>query len=1129
MDRIDEVRLWDRAIAASEVTGYYNATNAGSSIVGWLDMETRANSNDLFDFGGAGHLGLVTGTTVLEGRAGFARSFKGTSDGIVLSGTTSTSFTGGAAASVYVLVSSYPAVDMPVLARKGYFYLNVTSDGRVSWSVYTKSTILSLLPLSLNRWVRIAVTAGSSGSSILIDGVQVSSTATASAPLAASTGVTLGYAEGVTSRFVGSLDEVLVLNAVPSSSSTMSDLGIRGIQLNPNGTDTDGDGLADGQELFAKTVKTPLRYPTKDQLWVSTDKIDLGLGVPAWAIQGVQAMVGFTHGDMGQVAAWLERSTGTSDDLGVQLRQYGNAGQFSNFTSYDLFQKPSLAGNQLARDDLVTAGRTWYVKAYDSTAGKGGQIEYLQIQVTVHTLPNRADTDGDTLNDSEELNLGSDGFQTNPWKADTDGDTLADNEYFTKGTSPVLADTDRDGVRDDRDLAPLGDAFVEIRIDSTYVAGSDGHNANNMPLPFVAATIQGNTTYTASLDSRSGTWYTIDYVSLNTYLGHKFSVNVPDDTATVAFTIQMWSRDSRGYNQHTSIAVSSHTSGGTCVNDYTASLTYTLQAAGQSTTYQLRGCNPPNNAPMYAAPLNVTLTTFVPNRIPSSTIVPADYSGVYNVTNANGVITGQRYVGEPRFVALLLNEATWMGSGFNCWCGPPIQVVVLVPRSWFFASRLYAFLNGTNPPSPLDKLVFRQNDTSATSNSDSLQEILATAAGVTFTQADGWAVLDYLTRNASGATVGVVIGLTNDLYLYSLPDGAVQVVGYSPPLTAPSPTYTFCTSSCGPPTPKPWWEQVWEGLVSIVIAVVTSAVVLAVNAFAQLVQVLSQVGAWLWNNVVGPGIAVVASAVRAAAKVLEQLGNAILQFIENQIESQIQSMLSLLKFLLGGQSDSVKMYALSNQQTLKEGNADSMSGLLNVVYSGTAFNLAVGFLVLVEGIWITVKAASFGIAEVAAEALDDVAKYITGALIGLALGMGFVGSMMLFDDFLHSLIPSTDRFWSEGAGLAVASAVLAATRFVAEFAAKAFVSGSKVFWVAIAIFSMALQFAAAFFGPRNFVGEVIAVISWIVDLVALEEIVVKPDHLIDLIASPFSLLDTGIAVVTLGYDTAGLLKETGVA
>lgn len=43
-------------------------------------------------------------------------------------------------------------------------------------------------------------------------------------------------------------------------------------------------------------------------------------------------------------------------------------------------------------------------------------IKPPQVRVTLHALPNRADTDGDGRNDSEELNLGSDGYRPNPWK-----------------------------------------------------------------------------------------------------------------------------------------------------------------------------------------------------------------------------------------------------------------------------------------------------------------------------------------------------------------------------------------------------------------------------------------------------------------------------------------------------------------------------------------------------------------------------------------------------------------------------------------------------------------------------------------------------------------------------------------
>ena len=52
------------------------------------------------------------------------------------------------------------------------------------------------------------------------------------------------------------------------------------------------------------------------------------------------------------------------------------------------------------------------------------QIEYLQLQVAVRTLPNRGDTAADGLNDLEERDLGSDSFATDPWKSDMDGDAI---------------------------------------------------------------------------------------------------------------------------------------------------------------------------------------------------------------------------------------------------------------------------------------------------------------------------------------------------------------------------------------------------------------------------------------------------------------------------------------------------------------------------------------------------------------------------------------------------------------------------------------------------------------------------------------------------------------------------------
>jgi hypothetical protein len=66
------------------------------------------------------------------------------------------------------------------------------------------------------------------------------------------------------------------------------------------------------------------------------------------------------------------------------------------------------------------------------------------------TNPQLADTDGDGLNDGDEVLV----HMTNPLVADTDGDGLTDGEEVnTYGTNPLLADTDGDGISDGAELA----------------------------------------------------------------------------------------------------------------------------------------------------------------------------------------------------------------------------------------------------------------------------------------------------------------------------------------------------------------------------------------------------------------------------------------------------------------------------------------------------------------------------------------------------------------------------------------------------------------------------------------------------------------------------------------------------
>src|SRR6266545_3530723 len=468
---LDEIQIWDRSLSLSEIGAYFNVTNAGSPVA-WLDMEHRDEINQLVDFSGANHPGIVYGTTVVEGRKGFGRKLAGPSDGIAISGTSdATFFATAVSADVYVLVSSMPVSDVSLVARTSQFYLNLTSDGRLQWSLYKAGTVTSPLPIPLNRWVRATGTAAKNGTtastlSLYVDGTAVSSSNSGAYPTSSSV-VTVGYTERTPEvRLKGSLDELLLMGTA-ASPSTVRGLGARGILLNPNATDTDGDGLADGQESSVITVRTPKRYPVPDQQWMLSDPMTLSLSAPGWALQSATLMTGFTHPDMCQIGAKIFHNAPSPWSRLVTLRYYGNVGQANNFTSYDLLNLG------FARDEFV-AGGTWSANVYDKTAGGRGQIEYYQIQLTMHTLPNRADTDSDGLNDSEEVGLGHDGYLTNPWKADTDGDGILDgveangwswrvsdwtmvNDSTGFRTDPTNPDTDRDGTPDGRDGNPLAD------------------------------------------------------------------------------------------------------------------------------------------------------------------------------------------------------------------------------------------------------------------------------------------------------------------------------------------------------------------------------------------------------------------------------------------------------------------------------------------------------------------------------------------------------------------------------------------------------------------------------------------------------------------------------------------------
>ena len=82
------------------------------------------------------------------------------------------------------------------------------------------------------------------------------------------------------------------------------------------------------------------------------------------------------------------------------------------------------------------------VKVRPLDADNDGLVVWVEDELG--TNPNVLDTDGDKLNDGEEVLE----YHTNPLDSDTDGDELKDGKEIDVGTNPLKADTDEDGLDD---------------------------------------------------------------------------------------------------------------------------------------------------------------------------------------------------------------------------------------------------------------------------------------------------------------------------------------------------------------------------------------------------------------------------------------------------------------------------------------------------------------------------------------------------------------------------------------------------------------------------------------------------------------------------------------------------------
>jgi len=95
--------------------------------------------------------------------------------------------------------------------------------------------------------------------------------------------------------------------------------------------------------------------------------------------------------------------------------------------------------------------------------------------------PQVADTDGDGINDGDEVFIGTNPTDNSDAETDTDSDNLTDfDEVFTYGTNPTVADTDGDGLTDDIEII-LGTDPLDSDTDADGLSdGNEDVNSNGI-------------------------------------------------------------------------------------------------------------------------------------------------------------------------------------------------------------------------------------------------------------------------------------------------------------------------------------------------------------------------------------------------------------------------------------------------------------------------------------------------------------------------------------------------------------------------------------------------------------------------------------------------------------------------
>ncbi len=783
-------------------------------------------------------------------------------------------------------------------------------------------------------------------------------------------------------------------------------LTTRSITTLPYSADSDGDGLKDNEEWAGTSVYGVKTNPSDadtddDGLADGQERYMKEVAMPTRKSAGTSLSVPLfvrIAGPVEKVTASYGLSTIDVSNFYLQLFQNSNNVVLRNHQGSGAFNFSSV--------DLPSSmwgGGTYTLSA--SSYASGGILEKYSLLFTIRTSPILKDTDADGLNDTEETTAGSDGWITDPQLSDTDGDTWGDAyEISARGTNPLAVDTDGDGAQDNVDLDPLHDLVVVVKINKIH------HGASPWCTPELVGIVRVNDAYTWVAEHRMATedgyfsFGCMADIQSTAVFGMTYYSDVPDDAAVANLRVTGWSVNAARGDDN--------------LVDY--AFTYLVNSPWYGmTTYNGNSW------------IGYEVSTLGLGK--ARTLLVTD--GQVTITSSVGQV---RMVGSDRFFVFALDLTSATGpfvTGVN---------TVLVPRSVFLDSKLKADFDIGNF-NPLPNADVYGDDLSKASISDGVAAVIA--GTLTWDQAND--VLNRLLLNASGGSAHSYVDVTNTAFVANLPSDVVKILPWAAVVNGPTGAM-----------PQDFWSKIGAVASTVVNTLVVVGQMIyqglvALGTFlVNLAEAIADWGMRALGAVINAAVAVAHKVANALSELANWVVTAVLQAVQAAVTAVTAGIQALLSAVFGSTAFSLQESTVGPTGDVQfQQNLDAiLKRIMDVV------NAIVVIIAIATAALVAAKLLTAGVSWLIETALaEGVTEFVVSALLFTALSFS---AGTLFTSIVEGMGWVEDRTFDFFGSLGVGAAVVGST---AKAALKLY-EGLFRFKVGFSIAERWRGFATAIFG-----------------------------------------------------------------